>query len=341
MRVQRSLLTAAVIGVLVTSIGACSSSKTPSNPDNGSTAAAGDSSAKASKNYKIGVLLSTQIGFHQAMACGATTAAKDLGVTLNIQAPPTTDVAAQVSELQSVLATKPDAIVITASNKDALVAPLKQATAQGVKVVFVDAAVTNWQDVGLAFISTDNVSAGAQAAQSLVKSLNGKSGSVAVFSAAPGIQTLEDRGDGFSTEIKKHPEITLLPVQYAKDAATAQSSFLSLYAAHSDLVGVLGTSESVATGLGGGLTQAKAQDKVAVYGFDASVAEMQLIATGALTATVEQRPYQEGQLGIQTAVAALAGKAFDKQQSVPTTVVTKANYQDADVQQYVYKGSCI
>lgn len=348
MRVYVRGASAALVALLAGVLTACSSgggstAEQPPASNNTGTASQQSSGSQAApaKNYQIAVLLATQIPFHQSMACGARAAAKDLGVSLNIQAPPTTDVAAQISELHTVLATKPDAIVITAANTTAPVESLKQAKNLGVKVIFADSAVDNWQDVGVSFIATDNVAAGRQAADSLISSLNGKGGTVAVINYAPGIQTLIDRTTGFVDEIKTDAKLKLLPVQYANSTAKAQSQFLSLYAAHPDLVGVLGTSESVTIGLGAGVVQADAQGKVAAYGFDASEAEVSLVEKGALAATVMQRPYEEGELAVKTAVAALEGKPFDQNQSVTTSIVTKDNYQDPDIQKYIYKGSCI
>ena len=76
--------------------------------------------------------------YYGSVACGVQAAAKESGSTVEVQAPKSFSPTDQIPILQAVVAKKPDVIIIAPTDSKALYAPLKQATAQGIKVVLVD-----------------------------------------------------------------------------------------------------------------------------------------------------------------------------------------------------------
>src|SRR4051812_3509369 len=97
------------------------------------------SSATAADDISISLVLGQRnSGFHEAIACGARAAAKELGVKVNIQAAPNYSASEQIPVLNSVMATSPSAIVLDPTSSTALIAPLTEAAANGAKIVAVD-----------------------------------------------------------------------------------------------------------------------------------------------------------------------------------------------------------
>ena len=119
--------------------------------------------------------------FYFTMHRGAKHAADPLGVNLLFQIPKQWNVSVQVPILNAMIAKKPDAILIAPTDKVQLIAPLKAAVDQGIKVITVDTFIDDGMyqdgsgrgDFPLSYIASDNVLGGRMAARALAKSING------------------------------------------------------------------------------------------------------------------------------------------------------------------------
>ena len=81
--------------------------------------------AKAKKNYKISFIQGVAGDkFYITMHCGIQAEAKKLGVTVNTQGPQKFDPTLQKPILDSVVASKPDAILIAPTDVKAMQQPL-------------------------------------------------------------------------------------------------------------------------------------------------------------------------------------------------------------------------
>ena len=72
------------------------------------------------------------------------------------------------------------------------------------------------------------------------------------------------------------------------------------------------------------------------YAFDSDDTEIAAIQNGALTGIVVQDPFGMGHDGVLAAVAAAKGETVEHDIVAVTTLVTKANLEDADVQKLLY-----
>ena len=128
------------------------------------TACGDDSSSSGDKDKTSGFKIALIPGvandaYYGSVACGVQAAAKASSSTVDVQAPKSFSPTDQIPILQAVIAKKPDVIIIAPTDSKSLYAPLKQATAQGIKVVLVD---TTLEDPSLAEaqVSSDNIAAG-------------------------------------------------------------------------------------------------------------------------------------------------------------------------------------
>ncbi len=70
------------------------------------------------------------------------------------------------------------------------------------------------------------------------------------------------------------------------------------------------------------------QNDIVVIGFDAIPDALDAIEDGRMTATVAQRPYEIGRMGVDAAVAYLKGEKLESTTYIPVELVTKENLAD-------------
>jgi ribose transport system substrate-binding protein len=278
--------------------------------------------------------------FYVTMQCGAQEAATAAGATLEVAAPDEFDASLQTPVVNAVVAKKPDAILIAPTDTQAMIPPLTQAKAAGIKLVFVDTTTVNGAELAESEIASDNEEGGREAARTLAELTGGK-GSVLVINVKPGISTTDARAKGFEEEIKKTPGLKYIGQEYSNDKPEiAASKATAALAAHPDLVGIFGTNLFSAEGAATGLRSAGASKKVKIVGFDAGPKQVEDLEQGIVQALIAQKPADIGKAGVEQAVAALKGEPTQKKIGTGFVVVTKDNMNDPDVKPFLYKSSC-
>lgn len=294
-------------------------------------------SANAASNKNLVLIQGTKAdNFYVTMGCGAKYEAKKLGYNISVQGPADFSASEQIPIVHSVTASKPAAVMIAPTDLHALITPMQQMKAAGIKVIQVDTHVAKG-GIASASISSNNQRGGALAADALAK-LVGYKGSVVVMNEQAGVSTTEARIAGFIKEMKKYKKIKVLQTQYTGDSpAPAAQKINALYAANPTLSGVFATNVLVAEGVDTGLSQTGASGKVKIVGYDADPEQVTDLKKGVVQALVAQQPYQEGVDGVQQAVNAINGK---KTKSILTNlaVLTKANLKAQS--KYIYKSHC-
>src|SRR5215213_1936118 len=190
---NRTTFAAAAAGLaLLVPLTACSSSKPEESATSGGAAnqsapaaSAAVAPNKASKNYNLQFIQGVAGDeFYISMQCGIEAEAAKLGVTVKTQGPQKFDPTLQRPILDSVTATKPDAILIAPTDVTAMQQPLQAAAASGTKVILVD-TTTKDPSYAASAIASDNIGGG-KAAFEAIKALNPQGGKVMVMSVDPG-----------------------------------------------------------------------------------------------------------------------------------------------------------
>jgi len=289
----------------------------------------------------VELVLGIQIGFHEAIACGARAAGEEFGADVTVQAAKNYGPADQVPLLNSVLARSPDFIVLDPTNRTAMVAPIQEVVDTGTKVIAVD---TTLDDTSMltARIGTDNVEVGRQLARALAGQIGDQTGKVVMIGSSPGISTIDQRIQGFEEEIVTFDNIEFLGTQYAgNEVAQAQNMFTSTLAANPDLIGVASPSENPTMGVAGGIRNAGLSDSISVAGVDASETQVELLREGILDALVIQQPYLMGYTAVEFAVKVANGEEVPFETGTGAVIGTADNIDDPDVARFLYKGQCI
>src|SRR3954469_20101579 len=335
-----------VVAVMALAVAGCSSSKpqsTSSASNAGASAPASASSvpapAKAKKAYNLSFIQGVAGDeFYITMQCGIQAEAAKLGVKVNTQGPQKFDPTLQKPIVDSVVASKPDAILIAPTDVTAMQTPLDAAVAQGIKLVLVNTTLNDPSKAESA-IASDN-EGGGKAAFEAIKKLNPNGGKVMVMSVDPGISTTDARVKGFEDAVKADPKFTYVGVQYSHDdPATAAQLTSAALQKDPDLVGVFAANLFSAEGTATGVRQANKGDQVKVVSFDAGPNQVKALKAGTVQALVAQQPELIGQYGVDMAVAALDGGQVTPKVQTGFTIITKDNV-DGDAASAVYKSSC-
>lgn len=318
MRGRRSAITALLIAGLCVFVAACGDSG-----DKSTSGSSTSSGASEQKQYKIAMVtaLSGASEFVDSQVCGAREAAKELGVKLSVQGPKEFSAPQQVQVTNAVAATKPDAIAINVNDDSALRAPLKQASAQGAKVVLMDTLLKQGDFVSAAVVS-NNIQGGELAGKTMGELIGG-SGSVLTVSLNPGLSSLDDRVEGFQKGIAA-AGLKDLGVQYSTgDVAKASSIVAAALTKTPDLAGIFVPDGASWQGVINALRRAGKLGDVKLVAFDASSDKLKAMDKGEIQAIVSQNIGEQGRRAIQLAVKALGGENVSTEPILIDTGVIK------------------
>jgi ribose transport system substrate-binding protein len=278
--------------------------------------------------------------FYITMHYGALQEAAKLGVTLEWAGGTTYSPISQIVVVNSVLASKPNALLIAPTDTQALFAPIDAYVQAGIPVITVDTNLANTSILTSA-ISSDNYQGGQNAAEAIARSAH-DTGQVAVINVMPNVSTTDMRQEGFLAEMRKFPKMKVVAHVYDKDSATtAESEARSIIHAHPHLVGIFGTDLYSVEGAAEGVDTAGDKGKVLVAGYDAEPIEVKLLKKGAINILVVQNPAEEGSLAVQYAYDYLTGhkSLIKKSVLLPNVVAATGDANNPEVSKYYYRTS--
>ena len=272
----------------------------------GSTASTESDASGSGTDCKIALITMDSIDQHWVtMNEGAQEEAKKLGVTVTFMSPNTKDDAQQIECVNNAVAGGYGAIMVATNGPDAISSALKDASAAGVKIVYVDSPANVEAE---ATFSTDNEAAGKTAGEEMIKALEEAgitSGDIGVINVNAATDSCVAREEGFRSAFDG-TDYTLLETQYGEGDAAKSQSIAENYITQG-VVGIFGCNEGSTTGAGNAIKASGKTDIIGV-GFDKSDAILSLIDDGYLLCTMAQNPDVMGQKGVDACVDALNGK---------------------------------
>ena len=270
-----------------------------------SSSAAPTGDVKPAGDYKIALITMDSIDQHWiTLKEGAEKVAKELGVELVFMAPNTKDDAQQIEQVNNAVAAGCNAIIVAANGPDAISSALKEASAAGVKIVYVDSPANVEAE---ATFSTDNTAAGKTAGETMLDALTEKgvtSGKIGIVNVNAATASCVARENGFRSAFEG-TGFELLETQYGEGDAAKSQGIAENYITQG-VVGIFGCNEGSTNGAGNAVKAAGAD--VVCVGFDKSDAILGLIQDGYILATMAQNPDVMGAEGVKAAVAALNGE---------------------------------
>lgn len=241
---------------------------------------------------------------------GAQKAAEELGVTYQWMAPDKKDDAQQIERVNNAIAAGADAIMIAANGPDAVTAALKEAQAEGIKIVYVDSPANLEAE---ATFSTDNEAAGKTAGEEMLKALEAAGvteGKIGIVNVNASTDSALKREAGFRAAFEG-TDFELLETQYGEGDAAKSQDIADNYITEG-CVGIYGTNEGSTVGVGNAI-KGNGGGVIGV-GFDKSDAILSLIKDGSLVCAMAQNPDVMGYEGLKAAVAAVKGEEIAETQ---------------------------
>lgn len=276
----------------------------------------------ASKEWKIALITMDSIDQHWVtLNEGAQAKADELGVSVTFMSPNTKDDAQQIECVNNAVAGGYDAIMVAANGPDAISSALNEASAAGVKIVYVDSPANVAAE---ATFSTDNKAAGQTAGEEMKKALEDQgvtSGTIGIINVNAATDSCVMREEGFRAAFEG-TGFELLETQYGEGDAAKSQSIAENYITQG-VVGIFGCNEGSTTGAGNAIKASGNADIIGV-GFDKSDAIQGLIGDGYLLCTMAQNPDVMGSMGVEACVKALEGESLGgKVADTGVSVLTK------------------
>jgi rhamnose transport system substrate-binding protein len=181
------------------------------------TAFAGGAKEAPKGNLKV-VMIVKNLGnaFFEACRDGGLEAAKELGgVDLIFQGPSTPTAEGQIDLINSLIAQKVDAMVISANDVDALVPITKKAMAAGIKVISFDSGIA--ADGRLLHLAPSGDEFIGRSQVKMAADLIGNAGEIAVLSASSQATNQNAWIEWMKKEVPNHPNMKLVTVVYGDD----------------------------------------------------------------------------------------------------------------------------
>jgi ribose transport system substrate-binding protein len=273
-------------------------------------------------------------GWMAAITENARNEAKELGDVELIASEGVTDSAAQADQIETLIAQKPDALVVLPNEGEALTPVAQKATAAGIPVINVDREFTE-QGAYRTLITGDNYGIGFQAGNYFADQLKCK-GNVVEIQGIAGISVTEDRSQGFRDAIKRRCQngiriVASQPADFVPDKGL--SVMENILQAEKDIDAVYTHDDDMAEGVVSAIENANRQDEMFLTGAGGSKNAMERIEQGGLyRATFLYNPSMSAS-AIRLARLIVRGQGFEEltepevpsKITVPATTVTKEN----------------
>jgi len=243
--------------------------------------------------------------FWSVVANGVKAAAKDEGVTANYNAPPTFDMVAMSQLIDAAVASKPDGLIVSIPDANALGPSIKKAVAAGIPVISINSGSDVFAKLGvLLHIGQTEEVAGQIAGQQMKDA--GVTHAICVNQEV-GNAALDLRCKGFDEGLGQHAEV--VPVDL-NDPAGITQSVLGKIQSDTAINGILTLGPSASTPAIQALQQANKLGQIKLATFDLSTDVLQQLDKGNMLFAIDQAQYLQGYLAIVAMTQYLATGAI-------------------------------
>ena len=265
--------------------------------------------------------------FFVAMGKGTEDAAKKINPNVKVTALSSKyDLNTQVGQVENLIANKVDLILLNAVDPKGIAPVVKKARDAGIVVVAVDVGAEGVDYT----VMSDNVAAGANACEYIVKKLNGK-GSVVIVNGPP-VTSITDRVKGCKQVFAKNPGIKILSDN--QDAGGSRDGGMrvmqDLLTAHPKIDAVFAINDPTGIGAELAIKQAKRAGIfiTAVDGAPDAVVSLK-DPNSLFEGSSAQNPFQMANDGVKIGYDIMNGrKPASNVKLLPVPLVTKANLKD-------------
>ena len=287
--------------------------------------------ASAGVKTKIGLITMDQMDVHWVrLQKAAEERVNELNkagneITMVWLAPETKDNQQQIEKIQNAVADGVNYIIIACNDGTSANRALQEALDAGIKIIYVDAPATLKAS---ATFATDNFAGGKQIGEYLAKLFAEKGvteGTIGIVDAQAGVQSCQDRYDGFAS-VFKGTKFVLGERQYS-DGDNSKAQELANTLINNGVIAIYGTNDGATNGSASAVKDAiKNGMNIYCVGWDKSDSNIAHVEGGELLAFAAQNPQVMGKLAVDAVVELEEGKDLGgKVVDTGVSTVTKEN----------------
>jgi len=265
--------------------------------------------------------------FTMEMSTAVQTKADELGVKLTVY-DGGKDPAKQINQIETAISQGIAAIIVEPASVDGIIPAVKAAREAGIPVVILNQKITD-QSIASTFVGVSNVDGGKMEMSAAVADMGGE-GKVALLLGPMGSDAQIGRSEGYQAiidESKGKVEVVYeLTANWTTDEALAVvETWLS---SGKEINAIVAQNDGMAMGALKAVEDAKMEDKILVYGLDATDEALAAVKDGRLKATVSQSTTLQGLKAMEAAVDLVNGKEIAPEILVDFTLITKDNVDE-------------
>ncbi|MDR1157792.1 MAG: substrate-binding domain-containing protein [Oscillospiraceae bacterium] len=345
----------------------CGGTNNANNNGNPNNLNSPDNNGDAGNALKIEVVSKGfQVDFWKMVNKGCNEAGAAYGASINFVGPASeANISEQIEQLSNAINKAPDAICFAPLDQDASMDLIAQAGGAGIPLITFDANIE--ADTGgavLAFVATDNVAAGAHAADKMFEKLKNKLTNptapvrIGVMAQDTTSKSVAQRTKGFIDRMvtlcgadissveghdmynaKRENAKVILDVGIPAETTDAAGNVAAQTLLNkSDLIGLYGSNEFSAKAIVNvnESLQKLGPDGVCAIGFDSGAIQVQAVRDGILYGAITQDPVKIGYTVVDTAIRAARGESVSDV-SVPFHFYDASNVDDPNVASCLYE----
>ncbi len=288
-----------LLAALVIACGAGTTSGTPTATQVASPAGAtpgqGATTGKSRSSIRIVVVTHGTAAdpFWSVVKRGVDDAAKEMGVKVEYSAPETFDMVKMSQLIDAAVASKPDGLVVSIPDADALKDSIMKAVNAGIPVVSINSGADVSKQFGaLVHIGQSEFEAGVGAGEQMKKA--GVTSALCINHEVGNVG-LDQRCDGFKQGLGGNVKVVGVEVSNPTDA---QNKIKTAIAQNPGINGILTLGPLGSTPTLAALGSGGPKDKIKLATFDLSPDVLQAIADGKMLFAIDQQQYLQGYLPI-------------------------------------------
>ncbi len=309
--------------IVITGCGAGTNSGT--NPADTAASPSADGGNKAGKKITIGFSQTVMNHpFRIANVDTAKKAAADMGVDI-IVTDGQGDANKEISNIESLIARKVDAIIVSSLSGNAIYPAYKQIAQAKIPLIIAASGVPDDESIPYTtFVASDEVTMGQQAAKYIAEKLNSK-GNLVILDGVVESTNSQLRSKGFMPEIQKYPDIKIVAEQSGQWLRLpAMQVMTNILQANSEIDAVFAQNDEMALGAIEAIKKAGRMDKIKVVSMDSQKEALEKIKnTNELMMTVKNEWSFE--TAVKLAIDAANGKEIQKRVILDSPVIDKSN----------------
>ncbi|TWT10261.1 sugar ABC transporter substrate-binding protein [Reyranella sp. CPCC 100927] len=278
---------------------------------------------------QIAVFTKNQVApFHQVVRAGTNAAARKMNAAITHYIPNRPDsIIEQMSLIESAIIKRPDAILFTPVDYQAMIPGVRKVNKAGIPIVNVDDRSPEGDFV--TYVGASSYEIALETGRYLLRAMGGK-GNVVIIEGVKGAVTSVERVRGFKDAIKEFPQVKLIAAQAANyQRLEALQVTENLLQAHPVIDGIMVANDGMATGVIEAL--GAANRKALVVGLNGDPEGIAAVKSGQMLATAAYDGFLMGCLGVMSAIRHLQRQPVPKEIVLGTPIIDKTSYQPYDV----------